>query len=60
MNETGITRRQSQILVKKQGANLWDPLSSPILTCGQAELLAGGTGLTHWEREAQVVVTAQL
>lgn len=31
-----------------------------ILTCGQAELLVRGAGLTHRERETCVIVTAQL
>lgn len=40
---------------------MWEgPFVPFILTCGQAELLVRGAGLTHRERETCVIVTAQL
>lgn len=47
--------------LQKAGKSVWEGPSVPfILTCGQAELLVRGAGLTHRERETRVVVTAQL
>lgn len=72
MNKNRYHTRQSQIPVKETEVNLqrgtgWGGeeeglcyLTSSILTWRQAEPLVGGTGLTHRERETQVIVTAQL
>lgn len=73
MNKNSYHTRQSQTPVKEMEVNMqggigwgggwWAEMcyfTSSILTWRQAEPLLAGTGLTHQERETQVIVAAQL